>query len=68
MLESTGEYITKIKYNEYVSSGEYRRQWKKVLGDTLKELGFIENNYNGQIVVNISQGGVSTVQQNKHIS
>ncbi len=67
MAEIKGGYVNKIEHTRYVSDYEYRNAWKKVLADTLEELGFVDKDYNGQIIINISQGGVSTIQQNKNI-
>ncbi len=41
---------------------------KRELTSLLHLHDIIDNDYNGQIVINISQGGVGTIQQNKHIS
>ncbi len=40
--------------------------WKKKLSETLKDLGFIDGNFTGKVVININQGEARTIEQVKY--
>ncbi len=59
-------YVTHIEPCEAVNIVEYRRRWKQVIAETLKELGFIDEKYRGKVVIDVNDGGVRSLDTNKH--
>ena len=60
-------YTTKIEVPEFVPLPVYRKRWKEVIAQTLKELGIIDDNFKGEIIIQINNGGVRNIKQSKFI-
>lgn len=39
--------------------------WKKRISDLLKELGFIDDEFKGKVVIDINQGGTRSLDKNE---
>ena len=41
--------------------------WKKKLSETLKELGIISEDFNGKILIDLTQGGVRSLDKTEQL-
>jgi hypothetical protein len=39
--------------------------WKKRISDLLKELGFIDNDFKGKVIIDINQGGTRRLNKSE---
>lgn len=43
--------------------GKKKLEWKKKISKALKELGIINENFSGQIIIKVNQGGVRSLNK-----
>jgi hypothetical protein len=42
-----------------------KKGWKKRISDLLKELGFIDSDFKGKVIIDINQGGTRSLDKNE---
>ena len=49
-----------------MTDDKQKQGWKKRISDLLKELGFIDKDFKGKVIININQGETRNVEETKY--
>jgi hypothetical protein len=52
--------------NQNMTDDKQKQGWKKRISDLLKELGFIDKDFKGKVIININQGETRNVEETKY--